>query len=49
MTPRLAVLDDEPRVAEILALVLRREGYAVDAFHAPAACLGPWPIAHMTC
>ncbi|MEZ4469346.1 MAG: sigma-54 dependent transcriptional regulator [bacterium] len=40
MTPRLAVLDDEPRVAEILALVLRREGYAVDAFHAPAACLG---------
>ncbi|MCA9528069.1 MAG: sigma-54-dependent Fis family transcriptional regulator, partial [Myxococcales bacterium] len=39
MTPRLAVLDDEHRVAEILALVLRREGYTVDAFHAPAACL----------
>jgi two-component system response regulator HydG len=39
MTPRIAVLDDEPRVAEILALVLRREGHLVDVFTSPRALL----------
>ena len=31
MKPRLLVVDDEPRMAEIVAMVLRREGYDVDA------------------
>ena len=39
MIPRIAVLDDEPRVAEILALVLRREGHLVDVFTSPRALL----------
>ncbi len=29
MSPRLLVLDDEPRMVDILAMVLRREGYEV--------------------
>ena len=32
MKPRIAVLDDEERMVEILAMVLRREGYEVHAF-----------------
>lgn len=36
MNPRIAVVDDEPRMARVLAMVLRREGYEVEAFNAPA-------------
>jgi len=36
---RLAVLDDERRMVDILAMVLRREGYAVDVFTHPDAAL----------
>jgi DNA-binding NtrC family response regulator len=32
MTPRLAVLDDEVRMVEILSMVLRRVGYEVETF-----------------
>ena len=32
MTPRLVVIDDEPRMAEILAMVFEREGYVVRTF-----------------
>ena len=39
MTPRIAVVDDEPRMARVLAMLLRREGYEVEAFEAPAAFL----------
>ena len=39
MTPRLVVLDDEPRMADILAMLLRREGYEVAAFTDGAAAL----------
>jgi len=34
MTPRLAILDDEPRMVEILTMVLRRDGYEVEGFGA---------------
>jgi DNA-binding NtrC family response regulator len=36
VTPRLVVIDDEPRMAEILAMVLEREGYDVRSFTDPA-------------
>ena len=39
MTPRIAVLDDEHRMAEILSMVMRREGYSVDTFTSPALFL----------
>src|SRR5215475_11861584 len=39
MKPRLAVLDDEQRMVDILAMVLRREGYDVVSFTQPAAAL----------
>jgi len=39
VTPRLVVLDDEPRMADILAMLLRREGYEVAAFTDGAAAL----------
>jgi len=39
MTPKIAVLDDEHRMAEILSMVLRREGYVVDTFTSPALFL----------
>lgn len=39
MTPRLAVLDDEQRMVDILAMVLRREGYEVGVFTQPSAAL----------
>jgi DNA-binding NtrC family response regulator len=32
MTPRIAVVDDESRMVEILSMVLRKEGYAVSPF-----------------
>jgi DNA-binding NtrC family response regulator len=35
MTPRIAVVDDEPRMARVLAMLLGREGYEVEAFEAP--------------
>jgi len=37
--PRIAVLDDEPRMAEVLGMVLRAPGYVVVTFSDPAACL----------
>jgi len=37
--PRLAVLDDEQRMADIISMVLRREGYSVDTFTDPLAAL----------
>jgi DNA-binding NtrC family response regulator len=37
--PRIAVLDDETRMAETLAMLLRREGYDVTPFSDPAALL----------
>ena len=39
MKPRIAVLDDEPRMADIVAMVLRREGYEVTPFVDPHAAL----------
>jgi len=37
---RIALLDDEARLVEILAMVLRREGYEVHGFTDPIAALG---------
>ena len=37
---RIALLDDEARLVEILAMVLRREGYEVFGFTDPIAALG---------
>jgi DNA-binding NtrC family response regulator len=37
---RIAVLDDEPRMVDIIGMVLRREGYDVQPFSEPAAALG---------
>jgi DNA-binding NtrC family response regulator len=39
VTPRLAILDDEPRMADVLAMLLRREGYEVATFTEGAAAL----------
>mgnify|MGYP000117598534 CR=1 FL=1 len=39
MTPEIAVLDDEPRMAEVLAMLLRREKYSVHVFNRPGECL----------
>ena len=39
MTPRIAVVDDEARMAQVLAMVLRRDGHTVDVFTDPHACL----------
>ncbi len=39
MKPRLMVLDDEQRMVDILAMVLRREGYEVHPFVQPEAAL----------
>jgi DNA-binding NtrC family response regulator len=39
MIARIAVVDDEPRMADVLAMVLRREGYEVTAFRGGAAAL----------
>ena len=39
MKPRIAVLDDEQRMVDIIGMVLRREGYAVETFQAPDAAL----------
>jgi two-component system NtrC family response regulator len=37
--PRIAVLDDEPRMVEIIGMVLRREGYDVRAHSDPGEAL----------
>ena len=39
MQPRVAVLDDERRMGQILGMVLRREGYAVEVYQQPRAFL----------
>jgi len=39
VTPRIAVLDDEPRLVAILEMVLRRSGHEVEGFTAPEAAL----------
>ncbi len=39
MKPRIAVLDDEQRMVDIIGMVLRREGYEVETFQAPDAAL----------
>jgi DNA-binding NtrC family response regulator len=39
VTPRLAVLDDEPRMVEAISMVLRRAGWEVEGFTDPAAAL----------
>jgi len=39
MPPHVAVLDDEPRMAEVLAMVLRVPGYVVTTFTDPRTCL----------
>jgi DNA-binding NtrC family response regulator len=39
LTARIAVLDDEPRMADVLSMVLRREGYDVHSFCDGAAAL----------
>ncbi len=47
MKPRIAVLDDETRMAEIISMVLRREGYEVEAFndgHAALAAIAERPV-----
>ena len=37
MRPRIAILDDEPRMVDILGMVLRREGRGLQAFLDAAA------------
>ena len=39
MTGRVAVLDDERGMVEIVSMVLRRGGYEVVPYHEPEACL----------
>ena len=39
MTPRIAILDDEPRLVAILEMLLRREGYEARGFGDPEAAL----------
>jgi DNA-binding NtrC family response regulator len=39
VTPRLVLLDDEPRMVESMAMVLRRQGWAVTAFTVAAEAL----------
>ncbi|MDJ0851828.1 MAG: sigma-54 dependent transcriptional regulator [Myxococcota bacterium] len=39
MKPRIAVLDDEQRMVDIIGMVLRREGYDVETFQQPDAAL----------
>jgi two-component system response regulator AtoC len=39
VTPQIAVLDDEARMTEVLAMLLRREGHEVRCFTDPQACL----------
>lgn len=39
MKPRIIVLDDEQRMVDILAMVLRRDGYEVSTFVQPQAAL----------
>ena len=39
MTPRIAVVDDEARMAQVLAMMLRRDGHLVDVFTEPEVCL----------
>ena len=39
MKPRVAVLDDEPRMVDIIGMVLRRQGYEVETFSEPDAVL----------
>jgi DNA-binding NtrC family response regulator len=39
MKPRLAVLDDEQRMVDVLAMVLQREGYEVRTFTHPSVAL----------
>lgn len=36
-TPRIAVIDDEPRMTRILTMILAREGYDVTGFEDPKA------------
>jgi DNA-binding NtrC family response regulator len=38
-TPQVAVLDDEARMTEVLAMLLRREGLEVTCFTEPRACV----------
>ena len=40
MKARLLVVDDEPRMAEIVCMVLRRDGFDVEGFTDSAAALG---------
>ena len=40
MSARIAVVDDEPRMAEVLSLVLQRAGHRVKAFTDPRSFLG---------
>ncbi len=39
-TPRLLVVDDQADIVEALRLLLKHEGYIVDAAHSPAEALG---------
>ena len=39
MTPRIAILDDEPRMVAILEMLLRREGYEAEGFADPRLAL----------
>jgi len=44
MTPHIAVLDDEPRMAEVLSILLRRAGFRVQSFHHPVAFLQAFEV-----
>ncbi|MEM9462556.1 MAG: sigma-54 dependent transcriptional regulator [Myxococcota bacterium] len=39
LTPIVAILDDEPRLCEVLAMVLRRAGHQVQTYGRPQDCL----------
>ncbi len=43
MIPAIAVVDDEPRLAGVLALLLRREGYAVTTYSDPRKLVAALP------
>ncbi len=39
MKTRIAIIDDQPRMAEVMTMVLRREGHEVDTFTSSEAAI----------
>lgn len=49
MTARVAVIDDQPRMAEVMAMVLQREGYDVTTFTSSEAAIGAFETTLFDC